>query len=480
MGLFLLSEMEKVLNHRHLFPIWEAIADSENDTRLGEEERFRNRRIICEAIAERQFWSPDCSSIGFRFDDGRRRNVHYQYRSLTLEEEEADQIALGVAIVVRNIYRVRAVLSKNPDVNIENLYFGRPLQLAAKLGSVEIVQLLLTAGADIHASQSIPWREAGWLNWPHGLYNSSCGRALEVACLAGREDIVQLFFQQPRFAEDLSEEEYTLALENAVRGGHRRLISFSLEKLYDGHIAHPTDIPRRIFILAAYNGHEKIVDMMLQAGVDVNSLSTIHGCPSALQLASVRGHANVTRLLLERGADRDFIGDFKHLDALTCGATRGYVEVVQVLLDYGADINQRMKGRYLLDRVRVRGQSHMLSFLLQKGADLDLPLVDYEISLGEHLLLRAVRRRELAIVRVLVQAGVPPNNMNQLIDPVLNAMAYGQKRILQELLALGGKEFDPMENCWAEDFKCGTYPLKERDYRMRSPRKGADYWRGRY
>lgn len=49
-------------------------------------------------------------------------------------------------------------------------------------------------------------------------------------------------------------------------------------------------------------GHEKLVELLLEGGVDVNVQSARYG--SALQAASVEGHEKIVELLLEKGAEK--------------------------------------------------------------------------------------------------------------------------------------------------------------------------------
>jgi len=52
---------------------------------------------------------------------------------------------------------------------------------------------------------------------------------------------------------------------------------------------------------AAEHGHEQIICLLIENGIDINSLD--YGGHTALHRASERGRANVVRLLLHQGAD---------------------------------------------------------------------------------------------------------------------------------------------------------------------------------
>jgi ankyrin repeat protein len=52
----------------------------------------------------------------------------------------------------------------------------------------------------------------------------------------------------------------------------------------------------------AHDGHVEIVEMLIDAGADINVLDALDGC-TPLATAAAAGHEEVVRLLLARGAD---------------------------------------------------------------------------------------------------------------------------------------------------------------------------------
>jgi hypothetical protein len=117
------------------------------------------------------------------------------------------QNAFSGAIVLRNLALVQELLENQQfgpvDVNTESFFFGRPLQLAAAWGHLEIVTYLLHHGADPRALSKDSYEDGSkdyasgtWLSagQPH-FCRSPRGSALRSAVLAENEEIVHLLLR---------------------------------------------------------------------------------------------------------------------------------------------------------------------------------------------------------------------------------------------------------------------------------------------
>ena len=104
-----------------------------------------------------------------------------------------------------------------------------------------------------------------------------------------------------------------------------------------------------------------------------------------LYYATKNKHTNAMRLLLECGADPNYIDMISensiNESLLHLAVSNGNVDSVQLLIDYGADIHVCDRfGNSLFDYAAHYGHIDMLEFLISKGANMNAT----EIGWGKH------------------------------------------------------------------------------------------------
>ncbi len=119
--------------------------------------------------------------------------------------------------------------------------------------------------------------------------------------------------------------------------------------------------------LAAYLGHEEVVEYLIGKGADVNFAAPSTGF-TALTGAVSQRHARVADLLLRHGAEVDHVYEGT-LTPLLVASSQGDLNLVRLLLERGADPNLGgMDGKSALDLAKEKGSREIAEVLRQHGA----------------------------------------------------------------------------------------------------------------
>lgn len=89
-------------------------------------------------------------------------------------------------------------------------------------------------------------------------------------------------------------------------------------------------------MLASYNGHTKLVELLIDKGADVNMVDEL--TRNALMYASSGPFPNTVKVLLKAGADPNLTDDEQNWTPAMMAAAEGQLEVLKVLVENGADL----------------------------------------------------------------------------------------------------------------------------------------------
>jgi ankyrin repeat protein len=186
-------------------------------------------------------------------------------------------------------------------------------------------------------------------------------QALLGASQAGLVAVVERLRQLPLYLTSnvRTEQRYN----KAIRGGHIKMIRYTMQKL--SHLA--KDLPYDGVATAALHGQAEAVALLLDLGLDVESEGSL-GSP--LRTACLIERRDIVELLIRRGAEIDKESSMG--TALQTAAMRGSNAIIALLLDEGADVD--LEGRpygTALGAAVHNGHKSAAELLLAAGASLD-------------------------------------------------------------------------------------------------------------
>jgi ankyrin repeat protein len=329
-----------------------------------------------------------------------------------------------------NLTLVKTLLSKGADVNTKNTYGRTPLWSAINGRKADVVKLLLHGGADVNAADkngSTPLLFAEQQKYRHIvrlLRARGAHMTLPVAAIMGDQREVQKLLDAGKEGVNSRTEGGYTPLMWASERGHAKVVKLLLDRGADVNAAN--DSGRTALLLATREsyvpgathtekgpgfrvrvispikpGHKAVLQLLLDAGADVNAGDTNGRTP--LYLATGRG-ADVMKMLLEKGGDvntRDKFGN-----TLLIGATRAdNVDIVKMLLDKGADVNAAASnGETALIKAAQRGDPEV-SFVITKLLLDNEAKVNISDECGRTALMWAASRNLLEVVKLLRERG---------------------------------------------------------------------------
>ena len=253
----------------------------------------------------------------------------------------------------------------------------------------EIIKLLAVKGADMNASSN--------LSSAFRLEGYERGTALLDACLRGRLDVVRLLLELGADIDDNNHNPLIEACTFRRIDIVRLLISYGANvnaRNHNGHTSlgvacgcgfddivevllnHGADMylfipqgPNKLnpLIIACMNGNVSTVKLLLDRGADINYMCD--GC-TPLLTACQHGDIRIARYLLKRGADANASSPYGSTPLMLAARDSCNCPLINLLLEYGADINAESRGQCALGMAAEKYRRENVILLLERGADL--------------------------------------------------------------------------------------------------------------
>jgi len=328
---------------------------------------------------------------------------------------------------------VRLLVESGVDLNLQDRRGNTALHQAARMGKVAAIELLIDHGADVNVAN---------------------GEGVTPLDIAVDEETVAMLRDAGATTDSAND---TAALEKELIAAIQADDAAAVEELLNGGVV-PDFVDQwgnnAPLPLAAKEGSLEIVQLLVEAGADVNN-STMNGRTPvgsalsqapALLFAAAWGRLDIVEFLLASGADPNAIEEGDGVTPLQLAAWFNHPEIVTILLEYGAEVDIRRtdyEGMTGLQGAASSGATEVAELLIQAGADVNLQ----DLRFGNTALIYAVvyaleGDTQVEMTRMLLEAGADPNLASKrgktpLMTAVQNNNISGLAEIITMLLEAG-------------------------------------------
>ena len=260
-------------------------------------------------------------------------------------EDPGSKTALYFSVVAGHVETTKQILLRKPKLEVRDSARGygyTPLHRAAQASQLDLVRLLLEAGADPNVHENHMWtpmHEAaarGELEIVKELLNHKANpevfqdrkwSPLRLALQACHSHVAEFLFD----VEGVNIESLDIIGETPLHeAAYRGLLDMVQELVQRGAVPErPNHHGTTPLLYAAERGHPDVVKFLLDScNADINRIDRSLNTP--LHQASYHGNVEVVKALLERGAKKD-LREFRGMTARELAIERNHLQVVAII-----------------------------------------------------------------------------------------------------------------------------------------------------
>lgn len=203
----------------------------------------------------------------------------------------------------------------------------------------------------------------------------------------------------------------------------------------DANIEHRDKKGFTPLILAATAGHEKVVNILLNNGAELEAQSE-RTKDTPLSLACSGGRYEVVEILLRVGANKEHrnVSDYT---PLSLAASGGYVNIIRLLLNHGAEINSRTGSKLGISPLMLaamNGHTAAVKLLLDMGSDINAQI---ETNRNTALTLACFQGRHEVVSLLLDRKANVEHRAKTGLTPLMEAASGGYIEVGRVLLDKG-------------------------------------------
>ena len=300
-------------------------------------------RLLIEAGAEIEVHSNGWTALHLAADGG-----HHEVVAVLLQANPRLDVPLGdytaLDLAIENGHREVVALLK--DAGAATRATGQLLFRAASDGDAATVRDLVESGADLH------WKR------PKNHWTP-----LHEAAYEGHLEIVNYLVSKGADVADTETNGLT-PLMLAAQEGRTEVVRALLDA--DSPLHHKDDYQMTAIHRSAQSGNKETVLLLLERGAKLDEGAADN---TPLFIAAGEGDLELTQLLIDKGADVNYRMDSMAFTALHRAAASGSVEVTELLLKHGAKPNVTNRlGDTPLSVATKKGFDEVAALLRQHGA----------------------------------------------------------------------------------------------------------------